>query len=264
MIKAFFGLKKEPFGKDIEAKDIFLNEGFKELLSRLEYMKKTKGLMLLTGEPGTGKTLSVRVFMEGLNTNLYLPIYIPLSTVSALGFYRQLNLNLTGEFLYRKVDLFNSIQKAVKDYVTNRKRVPVIVIDEAHLLKPENLYEIPIILNFDIDSTDPVLFIMLGQPHLRDRISRPVHIALNQRFCLKYHLCFLGKEETASYIEHRLKVCGCPQNIFSDAAIEAIYQSTTGIPRSIDSLALKAITLAALKKKETITEEEVFACSKEL
>lgn len=90
MIKRFFGLKKEPFTKDIEAKDVFLSDTFKEIFSRLEYMKKNLGLMLLTGEPGTGKTLAIRAFVESLNTNLYLPIYIPLSTVSALEFYRQL------------------------------------------------------------------------------------------------------------------------------------------------------------------------------
>lgn len=264
MIKAFFGLKKEPFTKDIDAKDIFLSESFKELASRLEYMKKNLGLMLLTGESGVGKTLSIRGFIEGLNTNLYFPIYIPLTTVSPPEFYRQLNHKLTGEFLYRKVDLFFSIQKAIKDYVSNKKKVVVITIDEAHLLKPENLHEIPIILNFDMDSTDPLLFIMLGATHLRDRISRPVHIPLNQRFSLKYHISPLDKNETGAYIEHRLKICGSRQNIFSDTAIEAIFQNTAGVPRLIDKLAISAITLSAMKKKHTVTEEEIFSASKEL
>ena len=264
MIKAFFGLKTEPFGKDISVKDIFLNEAFKELLSRLEYMKQHRGLMLITGEPGTGKTLAIRTFVETLNTNLYLPLYIPLSTVGALEFYRQLNLKLTGKFVYRKVDLFHSIQNAVIDSVSNRKKVPVIIIDEAHLLKPDNLHEIPILLNFDIDSTNPLIFIMLGQPHLRDKICQPVHIGLQQRFSLKFHIPFLDKNQTAAYIEHRLKICGCSHPVFSDAAIEAIYQNTTGIPRAIDNLALKSLTLAALDKKQTITEEEIFSASKEL
>lgn len=264
MIKPFFGLKAEPFGKDIEVKDIFLSEAFKELFSRFEYMKEHRGLMLLTGEPGTGKTLSIRSFVESLNTNLYLPIYIPLSTVSVLEFYRQLNLKLTGQFVYRKVDLFDSIQKVIIDYVTNRKKVPVVVIDEAHLLKIDNLLEIPIILNFDMDSVNPVLFIMSGQPHLRDKICRPIHTSLNQRFSLKFHLSFLTRVETTSYIEHRLKICGAKEKIFSDSSIEAIYQNTTGVMRAIDNLALKALTLAAIKRKQTITEEEIFSASSEV
>lgn len=264
MINAFFGFKKEPFTKDIDTKEIFLSDAFKELLSRLDYMKNNRGLMCLTGEAGTGKTLAIRTFVESLNTNLYLPLYIPLSTVSVLEFYRQLNQKLTGEFLYRKVDLFHSIQTSVKDYVTNRKKVPVIILDEAHLLKFENLHEIPIILNFDIDSTDPLIFIMVGQQHLRDKVTRPVHLSLSQRFSMRYHIPFLDKKETKAYVEHRLNICGVRENIFSDQAIEAIYQNTTGIPRVIDSIAGKALTLAAMRKKQMITEEEIFSASKEI
>lgn len=264
MIKAFFNLKKEPFTKEIDTKEVFMSNSFQELLTRLEYMKKNLGLMLITGEPGTGKTLSIRTFIENLNPNLYFSIYIPLTTVSQLEFYRQLNLKLTGQFIFRKVDLFNSIQNSIKDYVTNRKKIPVIVIDEAHLLKTENLYELQIILNFDIDSTNPLLFILVGQSHLRDKITRPVVESLNQRFSLKYHITAMNKEETFSYIKHRLNICGCKNNIFSDQAMEAIYQNSAGIPRNIDNIAVKSMTIATIEKKNIITEEEIFAASKEL
>jgi type II secretory pathway predicted ATPase ExeA len=227
-------------------------------------MKKNRGLMLLTGEPGVGKTLALRSFVENLNPGLYFCSYIPLSTVSPIDFYRQLNLKLTGEFRHRKVDLFNSIQAAVRDMVTNQKKVPVIIIDEAHLLMPDNLQEIQIILNFDIDSTNPAIFIMAGQSHLRDKVAAHVNISLSQRFSLKFHLTPLDKPETASYIAHRLAVCGCKRSPFSDSAIEAIFQNTQGIPRNIDNLALKSLTLAALENKTSITEEEIFAASKEL
>ena len=154
MIKSFFGLKDYPFEKEIDTNNVFMSGSFKEILSRLDYMKKHLGLMLSTGEPGTGKTLAVRTFIQNLNPNMYFTAYFPLSTISNTEMYRQLNFKLTGELLHRKVDLFNSIQKTIKDFVTNKKKVPVIVIDEAHLLKPQILFEIQAILNFDIDSTD--------------------------------------------------------------------------------------------------------------
>ena len=264
MIKTFFGFKTYPFRKEISSKDIFMSECFKELFSRLEYIRKNRGLMQVTGEPGTGKTLAMRTFIEGLNPNLYFPIYTPLTTISQIELYRQLNFRLTGETLHRKVDLFHSIQKAVKDLVTNKKRVPVIVIDEAHLLKPENLYEIQIILNFDIDSTDPLIFIMVGQSHLRDKLQRPVHDSLNQRFSLRYHLMPLNREETESYLLHHLTVSGGKENIFSPQAIEAIFQSSGGVPRNIGNLAFKSLTLGASQRKQIITEEEVFVAAKEL
>jgi len=264
MIKSFFGLKSYPFTKNIDSKDVFQSGSFKELLCRLDYMKKNLGLMLITGEPGTGKSLAIRTFTENLNANLYLPVYIPLTTISQTEFYRQINFKLTGQFLHRKVDLFNSIQKTIKDSVTNKKKVPVIIIDEAHLLKPGILYEIQIILNFDIDSTNPLLFIMAGQSHLRDKISRTIHDSLNQRFSIKYHLIPISRDETSAYINHRLSLCGSKDDIFSDSAIEAIFQNTAGIPRNIDNLATKSLTVACINKKRTITEEEVFLAAKEL
>lgn len=264
MIKAFFGLKTYPFGKEIPVKDVFASPAYQEVSSRLDYLKKNRGLMLLTGDPGVGKTITLRSFVENLNPSLYWCAYIPLSTVSPIEFYRQLNGKLTGGFLHRKVDLFNSIQAAVKDMVTNHKKVPVIIIDEAHLLMPTTLAEIQIILNFDIDSTNPAIFIMAGQSHLRDKITGHVTVSLNQRFSIKFHLTPLDKQLTASYIEHRLSVCGCKRSPFSASACEAIFQNSQGVPRNIDNLALKSLTLAATQNTSSITEEEVFAASKEL
>ena len=263
MINAFFGFTTEPFTKEIETKNLFITESVKELLSRLDYIKNNPGLMLLTGESGTGKTIALRAFVEKLNTSFYLPLYIPLTTISVIEFYRQLNFKLTGEFTGRKVDMFYSIQGSVKDYVANHKKVPVIIIDEAHLLRPDTLCEIPILLNFDIDSVNPLVFILAGQPYLREKISRPIHTSLNQRFLLKYNIGFMNKSETAAYIEHRLKICGCDRNIFSASAIEAVYQNSNGLTRVIDSICRKAIACAAAGKKETITEEEIFTAGKE-
>ncbi len=264
MLRVFFKLKADPFSKEINSKEVFKSDSFKELAGRLDYLKNNRGLMLVTGEPGTGKTISLRAFVENLNANLYSVVYIPLSTVSVTDFYRQLNLKLTGEFLHRKADLFNSIQNAVRDLVENRKKVPVIIIDEAHLLKPESFYEIQIILNFDLDSTNPLIFILAGQSFLRDKIARPVHLSLNQRFLLKYHLTPMGKQETNDYIAHRLNICGASENVFSDSAIEAIFQNTQGLPRNIDNLSIKAMTIALIRKKNIITEEEIFEAAKEL
>jgi general secretion pathway protein A len=264
MIKAFFGFKSYPFGKELPVKDVFPSTVYQEVLSRLDYIKKNRGLMLLTGEPGVGKTVALRSFVENLNPGLYSCCYIPLSTVSPIEFYRQLNLRLTGVFRHRKVDLFHSIQTAIRDMVTNQKKVPVIIIDEAHLLPPQNLYEIQIILNFDIDSTNPAIFILTGQSHLRDKIAQHVNLSLSQRFSIKFHLTPLDKTETAAYIAHRIAVCGCKRSPFSDTALEAIFQNTQGAPRSIDNLALKSLTLAAIENKSSVTEEEVFAASKEL
>lgn len=119
MIEAYYNLKRRPFPKDIPAKDIFLSDSMKELNKRLEYMKQNRGIFLITGEAGVGKTLAIRAFVEGLNPNIFISFYIPLSTVSVIEFYRQISISLGGDDYWQKSKLFLSIQDTIKDYVSN-------------------------------------------------------------------------------------------------------------------------------------------------
>lgn len=264
MIEAFYNFKTLPFQKNINSGDIFSSTASKELFQRLDYMKQNRGLMMVTGMPGTGKTVHLRAFVEKLNPNLYKSFYLPLATVNTMDFYRQLAISLAGQAPWRKTELFGVIQNAIKDYVANNRKLPIIIFDEAHLLKHDNFYELQIISNFDMDSQDPVLFIMAGQPHLREKILNPIHQSFNQRITLKFHLDSLSKEDTCGYINHQLSMAGKKEPLFDQSAIEAIYKNSTGTPRIINALALKCLTLGALERKNILTQEEVYRASKEL
>lgn len=264
MIQAFYNFKTMPFVKDIKGDEIFFSAGSRELFQRLEYMKENRGIMLVTGMPGVGKTLHLRAFVEKLNPNLYEYFYFPLSTVNTLDFYRQLSMALGGEAAWRKSLLFSSIQNYIKHYVSNNKKIPVIIFDEAHLLKHENFQELQIISNFNMDSQDPALFILAGQPYLRDKLSSPIHQAFNQRITLKFNLTAFGHDETVEYIRHQLELAGQKEPLFSQEALHAIYKNSDGTPRLINTLATKCLTLGALEKKERITQEEVYCASREV
>ncbi|MGD9162697.1 MAG: AAA family ATPase [Desulfobacteraceae bacterium] len=264
MIKAFYNLKILPFQKDIKPEDTFLSAPSKELGQRLDYIKQKRGIMMITGMPGTGKTLHLRTFVQKLNPNLYKYFYLPLSTVNTTDFYRQLAMALAGQAPWKKNELFSCIQTAIKDYVSNSKKLPVIIFDEAHLLRHDNFHELQIISNFDMDSTDPALFILAGQPHLRDKLLNPIHQSFNQRITLKFHLTPLSKEETRLYIDHQMAVAGKREPIFDKSATEAIYKNSAGTPRIINSLATKCLTLGALEKKERLTHEEVYCAAREM
>lgn len=264
MIEAYYNLTKSPFAKDIDPGEIFPGDSISECCQRLEYIKQKRGMLLATGEPGVGKTLAIRSFVGQLNSNHYKSFYIPLSTVNIIDFYRQLSKALGGEACYRKSDLFASIQNTIRDYVENTKRIPVILFDECHLLKNENLYELQIITNFQMDSVDPAIFILIGQPHIRDRLLMPIHRSINQRITLKHHMTPLSRRQTYEYIEHHLKLSGAGHALFNENAMAAVYQNSSGIPRVINSLAKKAMTIGALERKDTLTEEEIYRASKEL
>lgn len=264
MIEAFYHLKKMPFQKDIEPENLFTTEATFELKNRLEHLQQTRGIMLITGMPGTGKTLNISAFVKKLNQNLYKFFYIPLSTVNPLEFYSQLCFYLTKETYWKKSQLFRAIQHGIKDYVSNHKKIPIIIFDEAHLLKNENFYELQIITNFDMDSVDPCLVIVAGQPHLTERLLRPIHQSFNQRIALKFNLPPLSKEQTPAYIDHHLHLAGKKEPVFNENAINALHQNALGIHRVINTLALKSMTIGAIEKKEILTEEEVYRASKEL
>lgn len=264
MIETFYQLKRMPFQKDLNPKDMFVCGHSEELSRRLEHMKLKRGIMLVTGTPGTGKTLHIRAFVEKLNPNLFKPLYTPLCTVNVVDFYRQLSVLLGGESFYKKSQLFEAIQNSIRNYVVNNKKVPVIIFDEAHLLKIENFYELQIITNFNMDSSDPALFVLIGQSHLRERLHIPVLQPFNQRISLKYHLPALSKEETASYIQHHLSLAGAKEPMFNQNALNAVYQNSGGIPRVINSLCIKTLTLGAIEKKDALSEDEVFRATQEM
>ena len=157
-----------------------------------------------------------------------------------------------------------TIQNSIRNYVLNNKKVPVIIFDEAHLLKIDNFYELQIITNFNMDSSDPALVILIGQPHLRERLLIPVLQSFNQRISLKYHLPALTKEETASYVHHHLALAGLKEPLFNQNALNAIYQNSGGIPRMINALCTKTMTLGAIEKKDALSEDEVFRATHEL
>jgi type II secretory pathway predicted ATPase ExeA len=264
MFKAYYGFNKIPFAKDIKTSDIFWHENLKEIASRLDYMKKYKGVLLITGAAGTGKTTAVRQFVDSLNPDVFHCAYIPLSTVAISDFYKQLNDKLKGEKLGAKSLLFKSIQERIIHYTTQKNKTPVIIIDEAHLLKNENFFELQIIMNFNMDSIDPALFILIAQSHLNDRLSRTILESFNQRINMKYHFKRLSLVETKELILDNFKKSGVETQIFNENAYQSIHNLSNGILRNIGKLVIKSLTLGALTKKQILTEKEVFEVSKEI
>ena len=113
-------------------------------------------------------------------------------------------------------------------------------------------------LNFEIDSYDPALVILAGQPHLRERLSRPIFASIEQRIVLKSAVLPLSETETKEYIEHHLKIKGRKDNIFTENAYLAIFKASNGAKRVINSIVLKALMFGVSKKTEAIDEEAIY------
>lgn len=257
MYQSFYSLAHTPFTKDVETSKAFESDAYKEAIARLEYLRKTGGMGLLTGEPGTGKTFSLRAFQSSLNPALYHVVYFPLSTGSVMDFYRGLVYGLGDEPKFRKVDLFRQIQSGVERLKEERNVTPVFLLDEMHMAKDAFLNDLSILFNFSMDSKNPFLLILAGQPHLRAKLRLNQNRALAQRLVMRYQMAPLTKEEVIQYVDHHLTNAGAKVPIFNEAALEALGSSSQGWPRIINTMATNCLLLGYQMKREIIDEEVV-------
>ncbi len=263
MIEARFGLKARPFDKSIPSHDLYVWPGLEELAARLEMAKRARGILLLTGEPGTGKTVALRRFVDSLNAEHYLPIYLPLATVTVMDAYAQLNRALGGQDVRSKSGLWRDIQQGIAQLAAQGKQ-PVLILDEADLLRSALFDELRILLNFEMDSKDPLLLILAGQPQLLAKLALRVHLPFRERVAMRYRMPPMDEIHTRGYVEHQLKLAGRKQRLFTDEALLQLFVQSGGIPRAIGNLALAALLNAAAASKDQVELDDVIAATKEL
>ena len=235
MWESFFGFKKTPFSDSPDAKQLFASQAWNQVKTRLEFLAQHHGAGLITGEVGAGKSTAARVFTAALNTSLYKILYVHFSTGSAL-------------------DLMRQIAGAIVRLNQSKKQHPILICDEAHLLPHPALEQLPLLLNFDMDSSRYLTLLLVGQPLLRRTLCLQMHEALRQRIGVQYHLEGLTRDELDAYLAQQLKAAGVSQSLFDDTARQGMYQATKGIPRKVNKLAMAALRLAAAAKSQTVNE----------
>jgi type II secretory pathway predicted ATPase ExeA len=262
MFQAFYGMTFNPFHKDIDVKHHFSSKDFGQVVHRLEYLKKIKGIALLTGEPGSGKSFTLRYFVQQLNPSLFKPIYLPLSTLTVMDFYRALALGLGHPPKFKKIDLFHQIQEAVISSA-HRNITPVVIVDEAQFIKNAVLDDLRILLNFSMDSQNLAILILSGQSPLVTQLNRQHHEALRQRITLNYTFHGLEKTELKEYVTSQLKLVGVTDPLFTEDALELVYSTTNGLVRKINNLLTMALLIGSQKQVRTIDAELVYAAQQE-
>jgi type II secretory pathway predicted ATPase ExeA len=263
MFTQFFGLKYNPFAKEFDINDTYESTDIKEFKSRFKYIQSSRGIFLVIGEPGTGKSTALRNITAGLNPGLYKPSYFTLSTVTVMDFYRGLLMALGEIPTNRKVTMFQQIQQAITSLYYDQKITPVIMLDEIQLVSNSILEDIRLLFNFKMDSENPFILILAGQPQIRNKLSLSVNAPLKQRISIKHLMQGLKKEEIADYLATRLKAAGVLENIFTPSASEAIYSVSKGVPRLVNNLATASLMYACSKRQERIDEETVYQGQKD-
>ena len=153
MWESYFGFKKTPFGDSPGAKQLFASAGWLQVKTRLDFPIAHPGAGLLTGEVGAGKSTAARVFTSTLHTNLYKFLYVHFTNGSALDLLRQIAVALDLAPAHFRGDLVRRIADAIVRLNQCKKQHPILICDEAHLLPHAALEQLPLLMNFDMDSS---------------------------------------------------------------------------------------------------------------
>ena len=265
MYERFYGLNEKPFNVPPDQRFLFLGGHHQEALAHLIYgTNERKGFIVLTGEVGAGKTLLIRALLERLS----------MSTKTALIFNPNLTLKdlfctILDEFglntqFETKADFLNILNSFLIECL-HRNENAVLVIDEAQALSPSILEEIRLLLSLETSKEKLLQIILSGQPELNYKLELPQLRQLKQRISIRYHLPPLTKAETKDYIRKRISVAGSKDfSIFTDKAIDDIYNYAKGIPRLINILCDNSMLVGYATNQSKIGFKIIRECIQDL
>jgi len=230
------GFTRQPFDKDLPAKQLFLSAQIKQLFELFRHFLHRRGIALITGEIGSGKSTAIRAFTEQLDKTSYEVAYIADPTLGIRGILNSIATQLNLQGGYFKWQLVEKLKASIEKNAYDFNKTTLLIIDEAQLLSPKILEELRLFTNFKIDSQTPLNLILAGQPDLSRTIQLNSLKALFQRITFHYHLTGLDRTEAKAYVIHHMAAAGRTDAIFSDNVINEIFQHAKGIPRIMNKL----------------------------
>jgi general secretion pathway protein A len=258
MFQEFYGFTRLPFSRTIATADLFPTAGQKELNARLTYLVRERGCGLVTGDIGSGKSTAVRAFAASLDFNRYLVVYLANPLTGITGLYRDLLLSLGVEPPFSRPRLVARIRIALEDLRTSKHRTPVVLLDEAHLLTQPMLEQLRLLFSDQMDSQSLATLVLIGHPDLRRMLHLSVNEAFEQRLAVRCHLAALDLSETIGYIRHQVRIAGYTAGpLFTDDAIQRIFEYTKGIPRRINQVCTTALMAGLIDQKSVLDESTV-------
>jgi len=250
-----FGLSQHPFSKHTPIDAIYHHQGFMEAEKRMLFATELYSIAMLLAESGCGKSLLLNQLSDQLKTQGWSITYLSHSTLSAFSLINVLarKLGLTprrsrGETAMSVVDSF--IQ-------SDRKHM--LIIDEAQGLYDATMEDIRLLTIGPFDQKSPFMLILSGQLSLDDRLQEPTHNALDQRISTVARLMPLSLEETKQYTIKRLEASGANKNpVFEEGAFSALYETSSGLPRRINSIGAGAMLVAASKGRRLVSAQDIY------
>ena len=260
----FFGFQKEPFPQVIDISKIFHFPGIEEMNARFSFAVDSGMVLIITGAIGAGKTTFLRYACSKFHSAKYKVISVIANSGSLLEILRQIASAFGIEVGSNSISKLTKEIKLVMVDFFSKKMTPVLVIDEAHLMREAIFKEIHTLLQPSIDSEKLMPMILSGQLVLIDKLKYHSANALASRVMGKAHIDALDLQRMNEYLLHHLKIAGIKDMLYDEASVLAIHQGSGGILRKANLLARGALLAAALKNSKFVSPEHVRLAATEL
>jgi len=256
MYLPFYGLAEKPFSITPDPRYLYLGGRHAEALAHLVYgISEAGGFIQLTGEVGTGKTTIIRSLLAKQPDNAEIALILnPRMNAPEfmLTLCEELGIMLPDDAVGSVKELVDILNRYLLKAHAQGKRV-VLIVDEAQNLSPEVLEQVRLLTNLETETQKLLQIILIGQPELRDMLARNDLRQLAQRITGRYHLDPLSRDESASYVKHRLRIAGATTEIFTGGALAEMYRASGGVPRLLNVIGDRALLGGYSEDRHVIT-----------
>ena len=266
MYKDYFHLKEMPFSIAPDPRFLYMSERHREALAHLLYgVQGEGGILLLTGEVGTGKTTLSRCLLEQIHERCDVAIVLN-PKMSA----EELLASICDEFHIERPGAAASVKVLVDAINTHLLRAhaqgrgAVLIIDEAQNLRADVLEQLRLLTNLETNTRKLLQIVLIGQPELQDMLRRPELRQVAQRVVARYHLRQLTRLEVAAYVAHRLRISGTQTPVFPYALTGTLYRLTGGVPRLINLVCDRALLGTFVQRKLQVTPKTLKKAAREV
>ena len=253
MFFSHFKMSDHPFVENPPLSWLLHDERFDQALARLNFFQQQGNLALIVGQTGTGKSSLLRLFLHQLPHSRFRHIYLHLTPISPNAFLRLIVTTLGEAPKFGKDRLFLQLI----DRINQSDLLTILVIDEAHLIPPQALTDLRLLISSGVDPSFPLKIILSGQDSLSLLLKRSTHADLVNRISVQFRINPLSKDQTTAYIDHRLRCAHAPDKLFDSEAKSIIHDYSGGIPRVINNIATACLIDAASKNLKRVTDSLV-------
>ena len=269
MYKEYYNFSEAPFNVTSDPEFFFSSSRHSEAFSHLLYgIQQRKGILVISGEIGTGKTTLCRTLINRLEDNVKTALLLnPYFSENQLLQLIIKDLGIVGDFKNKL-----ALNEALNAFLIEQNSVGnnvVLIVDEAQDLKVSQLEQLRLLSNLETEKTKLLQIVLVGQPELIEKLRLSSLRQLTQRITVRYHILPLERPEVNDYIHHRLKIAAHTDNgtlpvRFTPEAIDAVYLNSKGTPRLINILCDRALLFGYVAETDTITDEIIYKCAREV